>query len=175
MNAPRTPPVRGPSVLLWSIGPASRDTASRAVARGYLLLWRTWSACRSAGTGAPAPQPGRSGRPTIDISLGRWRFLPVVAALICGGVVLESWSHPGRVAAVPRGNWQRMARCLRLERHLAELGPAASEPQPTTVRRDGGSADRVGARVPRRTPTDLSHAVRRQSEQVSTADAMGRT
>lgn len=49
---------------------------------------------------------------------------------------------------------------LRRERPLAELGPGASEPQPTTVSHDGGSADRAGARVPRCTPASPSHAVR---------------
>lgn len=34
----------------------------------------------------------------------------MVAALICGGVVLESWSHPRRVAAVPRDSPQDLAR-----------------------------------------------------------------
>lgn len=68
-----------------------------------------------------------------------------------------------------------MARCLRLERLLAELSPGSSEPQPTTVSHDGGLADRAGARVPRCTPAGLSHVVRHRSEQVSTADAMGRT
>lgn len=45
-----------------------------------------------------------------------------------------------------------MARSLRLERSLAELGPGVSEPQPTTVSHDGGSAGCAGARVPRCTP-----------------------
>ncbi|MGW3463743.1 hypothetical protein ACWDE9_30995, partial [Streptomyces olivaceoviridis] len=48
-------------MLLRSAGLAPHDIASGAVVRGYLLPWRTWSACRSAGTGAPAPQqPNRA-------------------------------------------------------------------------------------------------------------------
>lgn len=68
-----------------------------------------------------------------------------------------------------------MARSLRLERPSGELGPGVSEPQPTTVSHDGGSADRAGARVPRCAPADLSHAVGRRPEQGATAEAHGGT
>lgn len=58
----------------------------------------------------------------------------------------------------PAGSGTRMARSLRLDRSLAELGPGVSEPQPTTVSHDGGRADRPRTRVLRCTPTGLSHA-----------------
>lgn len=40
--------------------------------------------------------------------------------------------------------------------HLARLW---HEPQPTTVSHEGGCADRSGARMPRCTPTGLSHVI----------------
>jgi hypothetical protein len=44
-----------------------------------------------------------------DQSLGSSGFLAIVAALICGGVLLELWSQPGHVLAVPRGSPQDLA------------------------------------------------------------------
>lgn len=50
-------------------------------------------------------------------------------------------------------------------------------PQPTTVSHDGGCTDRSGARVPRCTPTGLSHAagVSRRPEQVATTEPRSQT
>lgn len=48
--------------------------------------------------------------------------------------------------------------------------PARSEPRPTTVRHDGGCANRPRTRMPRCTPTGLSHAAMRRPAQAAPAD-----
>lgn len=59
-------------------------------------------------TGAPAPQPGRSGRPVGNISLGSSGYLWAVAGLTWGGAATgayqpATWSPPFPV--VPRTIW----------------------------------------------------------------------
>lgn len=76
------------------------------------------------------------------------------------GALVASGAGPRCSPRFPAGSGTRMARSLRLERPLAKLDPEAPEPQPTTVSHDGGSADRPGTRMPRCTPTGLSHAIR---------------
>lgn len=95
------------------------------------------------------------------ISLGSLGLFAAVAALTCGGVMVESGRTVGGFPLfplVPRRIWHASGTAPSPERALAELSPGASEPQPTTVSHDGGCADQSRTCVPRRTPTGLSHA-----------------
>jgi hypothetical protein len=103
---------------------------------------------------------------TRALSLGSLGFPAVVAALTCGGAVMEPWVHPWPVPAVPRGSPQDLAR----EWHAAVAPEPAGlwtfGPQPTNVSHDGECVYRSGARVPGHPPPGLSHAARdvRQSK-----------
>lgn len=109
------------------VGPAPCVVVPRRTTCGafYWTACPSSLVCRSAGTGAPAPQPGRTAdrqpcfedgcgariRPASqDISLGSLGFSGPVAVLNCGGAVLGSGSPPGRVTAVPRDSPCDLAR-----------------------------------------------------------------
>lgn len=107
------------------------------------------------------------------ICLGSLGLLTAVAPLTCGGMVLDSWSHPARVPllpVIPRTIWHANGTVLSPRsspwRSWAEDCPSLSQRQSATM----AGQPTVQVRVPRCTPAGLSHAVRRRPEQVSTAD-----
>lgn len=74
------------------------------------------------------------------------------------GVPAGPVASPRCSPSFPAGSGTRMARSFRLARLLAELGLGTLGPQPPTFNHDDLSADCVGARLPRCSSTDLSHA-----------------
>lgn len=88
---------------------------------------------------------------TGALGLGSLSPLGAVAALTCGGVAWEPWSHPGPVPAVPRGSPRDLARNWHgslVEQPVRRLDLGTLEPQLMTVSHAGGCVDGSGARVP---------------------------